>query len=321
MNGQIVFNAVLVGQNGGDAPVGDFVALMLQGNGQVIFHQLTKLQIHDIPDGIPQAEAGEQQGRAAGNADERHEKALFIAEQIAGCHLVGKLHPLPDEADPLQQNALARRRGLGPHKLCGAALQRASQRPQRGRQNGQQDQHGGDQRIGRVAGGDQTGHLIHELISVAEHSGEEEKPDRQTEAAAKQAGGHGVGKIFQGNGAGAVAQGLQRADAAPVLVDHAGHGGGSHQRCHQEEEHREDLGDGLDLFRVALVINIALVALASGQHIPFWILDLCDLVLRVPQLLVCIGDLFFKFLLAAFIVGPAVVQRLSGVCQLGQSVM
>ena len=63
--------------------------------------QLAELLAHDVPDGIPQAEAGEQQGGAARDADDRHEEPLLVADEVAGRDLVGEFHPGPQRGDPL----------------------------------------------------------------------------------------------------------------------------------------------------------------------------------------------------------------------------
>ena len=92
-------------------------ALFAQCHEEIIGEHLAELFGYDVADGVLQAEARHQQRRAAGHADDRHEKALFVSEQVARRHLVGEFHALPHGGDALQKNPLASLRSLGQKKL------------------------------------------------------------------------------------------------------------------------------------------------------------------------------------------------------------
>ena len=51
---------------------------------------------HDVDDGIPQTESGQQQGSASADADEHHGQTLAVAENIAQGYLVQETEFLPD---------------------------------------------------------------------------------------------------------------------------------------------------------------------------------------------------------------------------------
>ena len=321
MHRQEVADQAFVREHRGDAPVGGIVALMLHRQGQVIVLQLGELDVHDVADGIPQAEASHQHGGAAGDADDRHKEPLFVAEQVADGDLVGKFQPPPQGLYVLQQDAFARRGRFGPHQFRRPIPQGAPQGAQGRQQHGGQNAARGHQHKGQVAAGPDGGQLVQHRIGVGDDPWQQGQEHRQAGGGPQHAGQGGIQQIFARDGAVGIAQGLQRADDAPVLVDHAGHGSGGHQGRHQEEEDGEHLGDGGHLFRVTAVENIAFVAFIPGEHVPFGIFNVVDAVLCVPDLQVGVGDLFVKLPAAVLIFLPAVVQFLSGVLQLLAAVL
>ena len=219
-------------------------------HGEVVGEHLAELLVHDVADGIVQAEAGYQQGGAARDAHHRHEEPLFVAEQVAGGDLVGELHPLPHRPHPLQQDALARLGGLGQHQGGGGLHQGGPAGVQGGRQGTQDGRARSDGRVVHVKQAVYLRQSIHHGVGIPDDGGEQIEAHQQAEHAACHGGGHGVDHILCHDGFFAVAQRLHGADLQPFLLHHAGHGGQGHQRRHQEEEHREYPGDGLHLLHV-----------------------------------------------------------------------
>ena len=115
-----------------------------------------------------------------------------------------------------------------------------------------------------------------------------------------------------------------------VFVHHAGHGGGSHQRRHKEEEHREHPGNGVHAVGV-LGKGDAAHGGGAVQHIPLAFFDLAHLLLGVVQLgkavcqfLLCLSFLalvlgagFFQLGLPGIILCPALFQLLLCGIELG----
>ena len=77
------------------------------GDRRVVRHQVVKLPGQNIKDGVPQSESGRQQRCAAGNSDDRHPEALFVAEEISRADFLDKGQPLPDRSDIFEEDALA----------------------------------------------------------------------------------------------------------------------------------------------------------------------------------------------------------------------
>ena len=87
-------------------------------------------RVHGVLDG----KAAHEQHRAAQDAEDRHEEARLVAEQVARRHLVEERHAAPQRADALEQDALAGLRGLGAHEArpgfgAGRAGRQTSWRP------------------------------------------------------------------------------------------------------------------------------------------------------------------------------------------------
>ena len=72
------------------------------GGGKVVQRNITELLVHDIGYGIFQPKAGQHERRASCDSDDRHQKALFIAENITSCDLPGKRQALPERLQMLQ---------------------------------------------------------------------------------------------------------------------------------------------------------------------------------------------------------------------------
>ena len=295
-------------------------ALFAQCHEEIIGEHLAELFGYDVADGVLQAEARHQQRRTASHADDRHEKALFVSEQVARRHLVGELHALPYRCDALQEDTLACLGRFGQKELCGPLFQRLAAGVQCGGAGAQERrahaQHG-QRSVEQTA---EPGDGIHGAVGVPDDDGNDRKAEGKAGSAAHQCGHPGVEQVFEHDLPALVSQCLQRADLQAFFLHHARHGGKGHQRGHQEEENGEHRGDGLQLIHIGKIRGRAHVGGAVQDH-PFrnfqlrqLLLPVRDLSLGVGQLLLHIFFLFFVFRLAVFQLGFAVLQ-------LGQAVL
>jgi len=58
-----------------------------ESDHRVVVKDGAVLAVDDVPDGIMQAKAHEEQGRAARDANDRHEEAPLVAEEVAAGNL------------------------------------------------------------------------------------------------------------------------------------------------------------------------------------------------------------------------------------------
>ena len=265
--------------------------LLAEVDLRVIEADLAVLVIGDVLDGVPDAEAGKQQGRAAADAQDHQEEALPVAQHVPQGDLVQEADPPPEPADPLQQDALAVFRGLGPQDGGGhlPQLLAAAVQPHPG--GAQQCDGYGQGQHPRLEGIDQLlGEVIQTGISSPEHPGNEPGAEEKAKDAADQAGRAGIDDVFQADKPLVIAHGLPHAHLGALLVHHAGHGGSADQGSHQKEKHREHHGYLLDDGRVLLKGSIAHV-LAPGQDIDGGRFDVIQLLLRLGKVGIGLGDL------------------------------
>ena len=102
---------------------------------QLVPVDLPVLLIHNVVDGIPQSESGQQQGTAARHPDHGHNKALFVPEQVARRDLDREGKPAPYEGNMLQPDALARAGCLRAHEGGRAGAELRPRCPQRCQQD------------------------------------------------------------------------------------------------------------------------------------------------------------------------------------------
>ena len=81
------------------------------------------LAVDDVPDGIVQAEAHEEERRAARDADDRHEEAPLVAEEVPEGDLPREGDAAPQRRETLEQDALAGLGGAGKHERRGRLAQ------------------------------------------------------------------------------------------------------------------------------------------------------------------------------------------------------
>ena len=201
-------------------------------DGEIVVGQLPGLLVHDGQDGILNAKTDQQQRRAACHAQHCHEKALFVAEQVAGCGLLGEAHVLPQRGDVLQKDALACHRGPGQQQSCGLFLQAGTAGvPCSKTDDGRADGYAGCRHAG-VKVQRKGGHAEDHLVSIPDDEREHHKTDDHAHDAAQHAGAEGIEQILACDLCVGVAQCFQGAQLQTVLVHHAGHGSSGHQCRH-----------------------------------------------------------------------------------------
>ena len=266
-------------------------------------------------DGVVQAEAHKEQGHAAAYADDGHDKALFIAGQVAQGSLAGKVQPAPEEGDPLQKDPAAALWRLGPHQLCGLGPELA----QAGKEGGAAGAQGGGPQSQKglvpVDGGKDIEHArIHDPVGLNDQPGQEPFPEGRADDPSRQGGQHGVEKISARYGPVGIAQGLEGADLDPLLVHHAGHGRQADQGGHQEKDDREDMAQRGHAVRVLIIAHNAFRKVPV-QDVPFRHLQLFQLLFPVGDLYLGILDLFYGVGIGLVILRLGVLQLLPGILQ------
>ena len=287
---------------------------------ELVLIQLVILQGHNIRDRVPHAKAGDQQGRASGNAHHRHEETLFVPEQVSSRDLAGELQPAPHRRDVLQKNPLAGLGGLRQHQLSGHLPHFRGAGPQRHRQGTQNHGQRGHQGEGDVKGRQNLRHVIHDVVGVNDDIGEQPAAYCQTDDAARNAGNGGVNQVFGGDFRCGVAQGLQGAHLLALLLHHAGHGGQGHQSRHQEEEQGEHRGNGGNLVGVGVIAGKAGVV-GPGVDVPLAFFNFSDFAFRVCQFLLRVGKLLLGLRVALVVVSPAAFKLLTALLQLHKSLV
>ena len=302
-------------QHGGDLSQLVFGDVVHQADLGAVRGNLVVLLVKHVVQGVADAEAGDNQGGTAADADDRHPEPLLVPEQVAYGHLPGKGHPLPQRANPLQQHPAAGLGALGPHELGGHRGE-SGEAGGKGRTGDAQHRraHGEQRHIGK----EEQLHVPHgveHLPGVEDNSGDNGDAHSQAQHAPKEGGEETVPHILQGDGAAAVPQGLQAADLHPLVLHHAGHGGQAHQGRHQEENQGEHAGQVAHPLRILLVGHVAHVGVPV-QDVPLAVLNLGHLPAGVVELLPGVGQLLLRLGPAVGVLGLAVQQLLIGVVQL-----
>ena len=90
---------------------------LLEGHCIVVNLNLVKLEVRYMLDGIPYAEASDQQCRAAADAQNHHNQTALIAQHVAYRNFVQEAQPPPQGCDILQEYPPSSPRGLGTQQL------------------------------------------------------------------------------------------------------------------------------------------------------------------------------------------------------------
>ena len=217
-----------------------------------------------------------------------------------------EFQPLPERRDALEQDALARLRRLRADQVRRGAQHfvAAGEEGHAGRAKQRGEQRNAEER--GVVQADEAGNLVQHAVGDPDDVGEEPAAAEVADQAAGGRGAAGVQHVFRADRGAAVAERAQRADLRPLVVDHAGHRGRADERGDQEEEDREDRGELLDDLRIAFKRDVAGVAL-SRENVQVRRLERREVILRVVDFRLGVGNLGLKFLKAVLVVLEAVL--------------
>ena len=276
-----------------------------------------ELAVDDVPDGIVQPKANQEERRAAGHPGNRHGKAPLVAEHVAAGNLPREREPAPERTDALEKDSLPWLGRKREHELGRSLTQARDHGAPRGNERHAHTHAAGEKRHGGVHGKwtRHCGHGIDHAIGGHDDGRKRLRENGDTQDRPAHAGDGGVDKVARCNAALGVAQCLERADKDTVVLDHASHGGKRNKRGNKEEEHGEDVCDAVHAARVLHVGLHALVlraveqvdiGLLQGVHLRLGVINLC---LRVVELGLDAG-------LLLLVAGKAVLVACLCVCQL-----
>ena len=295
--------------------------LVIEAHRRVKVNDGPILAVDDVPDGVVQAKANEQQGRAAGDADDRHEEAPLVTEEVAEGNLPGKGEAAPHGDDALEQDALARLGRARQHEGGRHLTQARDDRAPGSQQRDAHTQAARSQRDAQIDGQRERVERdrVDDGVRAHDDEGQHLREDHDAHGGPHHARYARVGEVLCRNGARAVSQGLVGTNEHAVVLDHAGHGGQRDQRCHQKEDEREHVGNGVDAARVGMIGGCTL-ALGAVERVDVGKLDLVDLALGVLQLLQRVGKALVRLGLALFVLAQAVGILRAPVLELGACV-
>ena len=191
-------------------------------------------------DGILKPQRGDDQHRAAQQADEHHDGAQLVAHQVADDHLRVKAEPRPEPRNAFQQNALAVFRRFGAQQRGGAFLRGALV----GVQQDEDAHHHAQQRHAPREGGNRRrepiGHFVLRNQRIPQQIGQRAVADERAQHGADRGRRDGVGEIVHFNLMRGEAQRLKRAHLHALVVNHTGEGRHDDQRGDGVSQHRED---------------------------------------------------------------------------------
>ena len=281
--------------------------------------QLVILARHRKEQGRPHAKARDDERGAAADADDRHPKALLVAEEIARRDLVDERHTSPQGLDILKEHALARLRRAGAHQARRRFAQRGKAGPERRDCRARDRREHGKERNIRVGVQLDIRHLIHDLIGRKDHLREQDIADDKAQNAADKARQQPVADVLPRDRKAAVAERLERADLHALLFDHARHRRQAHERRDEEKDDRQHAREVRHTVGVLAEARVAGVV-AAAEDVPLAAVDIRDLAARVGDLLLRVGDLLVGLRLAVRVFTKALAVVALAVRQFGVGV-
>ena len=249
------------------AEIVQFLRCQAAAEGHVVLEEcdLAVLELHRVPDRIPQPVAGQQQRRTAADTEDHHQEALAVTEQVAQRRLLQEAQALPEEVHALQQHPLPGLRRPGTQQIRrGVPQLPAAGEIRRQRGDGQIDQrHGGAE--AEVQQQMELAEFVHHLVRLPDDRRQHVRTGEKARGAADQGRADGVRQVFADDPPAGKAEGPQHADLGALFVHHPRHGGDADQRRHEEEEQREHPRDALDDVAVALKADVAHIGLAAEE--------------------------------------------------------
>ena len=165
---------------------------------------------------------------------------------------------------------------------------------------------GRGERDGPVDGHGGAGHVVDDGVGLHDDPGQHLGEHRDAENAAEPCGQSGVDEVLRRDARPRVAERLEGADEHALLFHHAGHGGKSHKRRHEEEDEGEERRDGVDAIGIGGEAHHAEVLRAVHDE-PIRRLDVVDLLLSVGELLLRFVQLLVGLGRGGVVVGHALL--------------
>ncbi|MPM79986.1 hypothetical protein SDC9_127029 [bioreactor metagenome] len=147
----------------------------------VIAHHIVELGIRQSGDGIFDTVSGQYQGGTAGNAQDRHHVARFVAHQITYRNLRVEAETVPNERHAFQKHTFAILRRFRTHHHSRVFPQRGMCRPRSRSDGAQQRDSNGNQCIGQVVGNLYGRQTVHGSIGIKDDRRENIVSGHQTE--------------------------------------------------------------------------------------------------------------------------------------------
>ena len=169
---------------------------VLEGHGGVIAGDLVVLIVDDAADGVLNAEARDEQRRAAADANHHHDHALFKAQNVPDGDFMQEGESVPEQRKPFEQNALARLRRSGADQLRCRLLQLGVYDVPRRTERAQQICARRDERKRPVKGIQNAGKAVHDVIGVPDHLRQEIRTCRDAEHTAENRGDPGIEEVL-----------------------------------------------------------------------------------------------------------------------------
>ena len=240
----------------------------VHAHGGVVADDGAKLPVDDVPYGVVQAKAHQEQRGAACDAHHRHEQAALVAKQVPERDLPREGQPPPQRAHALQEDAPARLGRARQHEGGRRLAQGGRHREPCGRKRHAHAEAAGRERDARAHGKRQAKarHRVDDAVRAYHDERQHLREHRDAKDGARAGREQRVREVHRRDAGAAVAQRLVRADLLTVVLDHARHRRERHQGRHQEEHGGKHRGYVVHALRVRLVGGRAL-ALRAVEHV------------------------------------------------------
>ena len=213
---------------------------------------LAVLALRQREDRVADAEAADEQRDAARDAEDRHEEAALVTENVARCDLVEKAQATPDGADALEQDAAAGLRGLRAHERGGRLAELLHAGRGRGADDAEHEERDCGDRVDGIEVVGERRQRVHRREDREDNRRQHDEPDEIADDPADQARRARVGDVFGQDAVTRVAERLVQADEPAFLLDHARHGGQRDQDRHHKENDGQHRAQDLDARGVGL---------------------------------------------------------------------
>ena len=197
-------------------------------------------------DGVLNRETADEERRTAHDAEDGHGKALLIAEEVARGHFVEEPEAPPKRADMLEENARSRSRRARAHERRGRFGEVLAAGDERRPRDACHERHDAKDGVEQVEVQAEEGQQVHGLEDIEQHVGDDHKPSDIADDAADERRGTRIDEVLGEDARVRVAERLVEANEPALLFYHARRRGETHKNGYNEEDDRDDAGDGLD---------------------------------------------------------------------------